>query len=145
MLDHRREPEIAQWIDSWPCYLKPPDELSPLLERSGPAPTQPDDGRQQRRLRCGSIYYRAAMRCAQSLPAIAREAHWYVVYITDIAKCGCGFLHFEQLYPGERCELVLGNGIRVAAEVRWCRRIDENCFAVGSEFIDAQSGATPVS
>jgi hypothetical protein len=138
MLDFNCEPDVAAWIDAWPCYVKIPEQLSSILEQRGPTPTLPGEERRHVRMRCASVSHRAAMRCTTSLPSLAREVHWNAVYPLDIARKGCGFLHFEQLFPGERCELLFRNGMRADVFVKWCRRIDENCFAIGSQFIDAQ-------
>jgi hypothetical protein len=78
---------------------------------------------------------RAALEYRQSLPGLPRNPGWFGVYMNDLSRKGCGFFHGEQLYPGERTRLVLPTGTDLPIEVRWCRRIDENCFQVGTQFV----------
>ena len=69
-----------------------------------------------------------------TLPAIVRETEWHSVYTTNISKNGCGFFHSGILYPSERFTIILLTGIQRQIEVVWCRRVDSDCFAVGTGF-----------
>jgi hypothetical protein len=86
---------------------------------------------------------RAALEYRQSLPALPRNPGWFGVYMNSLSRKGCGFFHGEQLYPGERMRLVLLTGTDLPIEVRWCRRIDENCFEIGARFVAGMSPPKP--
>jgi len=144
MLDSNdREQAVAAWIYSLPCHVTFPPSLRANFEKSGPAPAVSDDVRSCIRIHCCGKSHRAAMEVRQSLPGFPRETAWHSVYTTNISKKGCGFFHSELLYPGERFSLILLKGIQQAIEVAWCRRIDLNCFAVGSRFL--ASSPAPVT
>jgi hypothetical protein len=138
MLDHSdQDCELARWIYSLPCRVRLPSKLDEAFEKTGPVPAIPGDVRSGGRLYCRGSGHRAALEYRQTLPALPREAAWHGVYTTDFSRRGCGFLHSEVLYPGERMRLILLTGLRRVIEVAWCRRIDESCYAVGSRFVAA--------
>jgi hypothetical protein len=147
MLDrHDPEQAIADWIYSLPCRVIFPPALRANFEKTGPAPAVSDDVRSCIRIHCCGKSHRAAMELRQSLPVFPRETAWQSVYTTNISKKGCGFFHSELLYPGERFTLIMLKGIQQVIEVAWCRRLESNCFAVGSRFLanspaPANSGA----
>jgi hypothetical protein len=135
MLDSNdREQAVANWIYSLPCHVTFPPNLRANFERTGPAQTVSDDVRSCIRIHCCGKSHRAAVELRQTLPAFPREAAWQSVYTTNISKNGCGFFHSQLLYPGERFTLVFLKGIQQVVEVAWCRRIDANCYAVGTRF-----------
>ncbi len=144
MLDSNRHEQhvadpaaIAKWIESTSCLVNIPARLLANFERRGPAGSISDDTRGNTRMHCASLLHKAALRPQHLLPTLAREKHWVAVYPLDVGKKGCRFLYHEALYPCEQCELVFTNGMHQTIEVMWCRRIDENCFAVGSRFVTA--------
>jgi hypothetical protein len=140
--DHERN--VAQWIHSLPCCVKLPLRLQEDFEKTGAASPVPEDVRSGCRVYCRGKEYRAALEYRQSLPSLPREARWYGVYTTDLSRLGCGFLHSELLYPGERLRLILLTGIERMIEVARCRRIGEECFEVGARFIQTTiSSAAP--
>jgi hypothetical protein len=142
MLDNSgRQGDIARWIYSLPCLAQIPQKLREDFEKTGATPVPGDDVRRYRRMYCRGEKHRAALEVRQSLPKLAREAAWYGVYTNDFSKLGCGFLHSAALYPGERLRVILLTGVERTIEVEWCRRLDKNCYAIGSQFIDAV--ATP--
>jgi hypothetical protein len=93
-----------------------------------------EDVRSSVRVHCSGNSHRAALGLRQTLPAFPRDTAWQSVFTTNISKSGCGFFHGEILYPSERFDLILLTGIQRWIEVVWCRRIDTNCFVVGSRF-----------
>jgi hypothetical protein len=142
MLDiDRRKGQITQWIHSLPCHVRIPQKLRDKFEKIGPWPVPADDIRRHRRVFCRGEKHRAALGITRSLPALDRETSWQSVYTNDFSKQGCGFLHSAILYPGERLQLVLLTGVERAIEIAWCRRIDDNCYAIGAQFIG--SGVIP--
>jgi hypothetical protein len=132
---------IAKWIESAPCLVKIPAKLAADFERRGPVANIPDDVRSNARMHCASLSHKAALRSQMPLPALAREKQWHAVYPVDLGKKGCRFLHYQALYPGEQCELVFSNGMYQTVEIMWCRRVDESCFVVGSQFATAAKNA----
>ena len=114
--DHGRD--VARWILTLPCYVKPPLKLQRDFENIGRAPPFPTDERAWCRVFCRGMRCRAALEYRQSLPALPRESRWHGVLTTDFSRDGCGFLHSEILYPGERLRLILLTGIRRVIEVR---------------------------
>ena len=133
-----RHEQIARWIFSLPCHVQLPQRLRDGLEKSAVAPVPDDDARRWRRIYCRGEKCRAALGLRPSLPALPRETSWHNVYTNDFSKQGCGFFHSAVLYPGERLYLVLLTGVRRLIEVAWCRRLGENCYAVGAKFVDAE-------
>jgi len=101
-----------------------------------------DDVRSTVRIHCRGKTLRAALELRQNYPAIPRETDWQAVYTVNISKKGCGFLHSQVLYPGEQFAMILWTGLRRTIEVAWCRRLDRNCFEVGSRFVDPLPAST---
>ncbi|MGO9113856.1 MAG: hypothetical protein ACLP9L_31895 [Thermoguttaceae bacterium] len=140
MLDVRsRHGSLAEWIYSLPCHVQVPQKLRDAFEKTGAAPVPATDVRRHRRVYCRGEKHRAALGLRQSLPTLARETAWHSVYTNDFSKQGCGFLHSTILYPGERLRLVLLTGVERTIEVATCRRLDENCFAIGAQFVETES------
>lgn len=138
MLDRNDQArDIAEWILSLPCYVRLPLQLQQDFEKTGATPPIPDDLRAGGRIYCRGKGHRAALECRQSLPALPRETRWCGVYTTNFSRTGCGFLHGEILYPGERMRLVLLTGVPRMVEVVRCRRLADECFEVGVRFIAA--------
>lgn len=52
----------------------------------------------------------------------------------DLSRGGINLLHSDQLFPGQRIDIVL-NGMLRCVEVRWCRRIANRCYSVGCRFV----------
>jgi hypothetical protein len=128
--------DVAQWIQALPCFVELPAEISSEFEKSGAAPTVFDEARNVMRVNCRGSANRAALELNHSLPAFPRNKEWQAVYASNISKKGFGFIHSRILYPGERFTLVLLNGVKRVIEVVWCRRLDTNCYEVGSRFIE---------
>jgi hypothetical protein len=139
MLDSgNREQEVAPWIYSLPCHVNLPLQLRENFEKRGTTPAVPDEIRGVVRVHCRGGNNRAAIQIRQNLPAFPRNTEWQAVYVTNISKKGCGFLYAQLMYPGERFTLILLTGVQRTIEVAWCRRIDRNCFEVGSRFAETE-------
>src|SRR5262245_52930951 len=91
-------------------------------------PTYPDERRgcARRQLRV-----RAVMDLKQTLPNIERERAFHCIYLRDISRTGIGFLHADELYPGEECRLWLPQKDMQVSIVN-CRRKSANCYVVGA-------------
>lgn len=131
--------DLAVWILALPCEVRIPAELRDDLEKSGMAPTTYDDVRRYPRLLCGGPTQRGALEYRQTFPALVRQEGAAGVYIQDVSRGGCRFLHSELIYPGERLGIVLPAGLRRTIEVIWCRRLAERCFSVGARFAEPAS------
>jgi hypothetical protein len=55
----------------------------------------------------------------------------------DLSRGGMNLVHTDQLYPGQRIDLVLLDGVLRTVEVCWCRRLANRCYSVGCRFTTA--------
>ncbi|MCH7865187.1 MAG: hypothetical protein IIC56_08255 [Proteobacteria bacterium] len=84
---------------------------------------------------------KAVLQLETSLPAVPRKTEYVAVYSRDLSKSGVGFLHSEQLYPGEKCLLLLPTHT-MPIDVMSCRKLNTQCYLVGACFnIDRENGA----
>jgi hypothetical protein len=130
-----RQEEIARWVYSLPCHVEFPLKLRAELERTGAVPVPSDDVRRHRRIYCRGEKHRAALELRQTIPTLPRRTVWQGVYTSDFSKSGCGFIHSDIVYPGERFRMVLLTGAQRLVEVAWCRRLDKQCYAAGAQFL----------
>jgi hypothetical protein len=93
-------------------------------------PSYPDERRgfPRRQLRL-----RAVMELRQSLPAIERERAFHCIYVRDISRTGIGFLHADELFPGEECRLWLSQK-EMHMTIVQCRRKGPRCYVIGARF-----------
>ena len=61
-----------------------------------------------------------------------------VVVTRDVSRGGMGLLHTAQLFPGQRLDLVLNDGVSKTLEVVWCRRVAKESYSVGCRFKEAE-------
>ena len=135
--------DLAAWIDSLSCSVRLPLRLQKDFEKTGVTAPFYGDVRSVQRMTWRGAGRRAALEYRQSLPTLPRNPAWFGVYMNDLSHQGCGFFHGEQLYPGERMRLVLPTGTDLPIEVRWCHRVDENCFEIGARFVTGVSPPKP--
>jgi PilZ domain-containing protein len=64
--------------------------------------------------------------------------------VRDLSRGGMNILHVEQLFPGQRIDVMLHNATRRAVEVMWCRRLANRCYTIGCRFVKAE-GSGPVA
>lgn len=57
------------------------------------------------------------------------------ILLRDLSRGGLRFLHGAQLFPGERSEIVLPNGIKKRLEAVWCRRVGPGLYMSGCRFL----------
>ena len=91
---------------------------------------KPDD---RRRFVRRPIRMRAVMDLRQSLPAINRERAFHCVYLRDISRTGIGFLHADELFPGEDCRLWLPQK-ELHVTIVQCRRQTARCYVIRARF-----------
>ncbi len=136
MLDlNAQECLTRELIEKLPCEIELPPETRADFERIGPASTYPDEKRQIMRVYCGGAAFPGALQYRQSLSAITRHEGWHRVYVVNLSKRGLGFLHSEQLFPGERMRIVLLTGDCRTVEIAWCRCLGASCFRMGAMFV----------
>lgn len=126
--------EVARLIFSLPCHVKLPKGIRDRFEKAGLVQTIEPEARRFPRAHCLGTSQRAALEYRQTFPALPRENVWFGVYVIDISRGGCRFLHCQLLYPGEQLRLVPLTGVGQIIEVKWCRRIDEQCFEAGGQY-----------
>lgn len=60
--------------------------------------------------------------------------------VRDLSRGGMNILHVDQLFPGQRIDVVLHNGTRRPVEVMWCRRLANRCYTIGCRFVKTEGG-----
>jgi PilZ domain len=127
--------EIQQPIaDSEPTV----DPQSEFFTKSGPLPTAWQEVR-----RFPRFYFRARV------PAVIHpmsggqggEAVKCCLLARDLSRGGINLLHSVQLFPGQRIDIALNDAASRSVEVVWCRRLANNCYAIGCRFFKAESDA----
>src|SRR5271170_573364 len=88
--------------------VKIPDDWTDFFEKTGPTGTCWEGKRQFEQ-----YYHRApaAITMLPTLPGLRRSGIAERLYVRDISRAGVGLLHGEELFPGERCRLILSDGI----------------------------------
>jgi len=68
-------------------------------------------------------------------PLDARQAPQCCAMMTrDLSRGGINLIHSDQLFPGQRIDIVL-NGLLRCVEVMWCRRLANRCYSAGCRFV----------
>ena len=125
------QPSVQQLIQSLPCRVELPEDATLFFSRRGPLVSQYDEKRQYPRFYCRT---EAALVCKQSLPACTRQSRTHRIYVKDISRRSIAFLHFEQLFPCEKVDVILTDGgLRPITVIR-CRRIQKDCYEVVGDF-----------
>jgi len=137
MLDRNYLQDLNDALNRIPCRVVIPSEWGDFFSQRGP-----QSGGTGRQRRFGRMNYRTKIliELGTSLPAIQRKPGKQVVLMRDISRKGAGFLHAEQLYPGELVRLSLATG-PMMAQVTRCIRHNPHCYEVGAEFYDPLLGA----
>lgn len=135
MLDTDHDPQpLIQELAALACNIELPGAWQDFFTRSGPAGTCEGD---QRRFPRFHVRGKAALLYGPGLPNMPRSPSRHGIYLKDICRAGIGFLHSEQLFPRERVNILLADGIARIVEVVHCRRIQRHCYEVGTKFISA--------
>ena len=113
--------------------LSPAERLIFFHTDSSVPPPKPVE---RRRFPRRQLRMRAVMDLQQSLPAIARERAFHCVYLRDISRTGIGFLHADELFPGEECRLLLPQK-ELHVNIVLCRRQGPRCYVIGARFCQA--------
>jgi len=134
MLDAVRGEDLKTLLKVLPFRVLIPPGWKRTAGRHGDRPTAVhDDLRRFARAACSAS---AVIEVEPTLPAFPREADLHVILMKDLSRQGVGFLHCEQLFPGECLHLLLPNG-SLRYVVRRCLRHNERCFEIGAELASA--------
>jgi hypothetical protein len=103
-----------------------------FFELTGPMPTAWDDHR-----RFPRFYYRS---CAEAIIHPLRSSKTATrcqcfLLTRDLSRGGLSIIHTEQLFPGQKLDVVLNGNAPRAVEVVWCRRWSNNRYAIGCRFL----------
>jgi len=107
-----------------------------FFELTGPMPTAWDDHR-----RFPRFYYRS---CAEAIIHPLRSAKnaqrcQCFLLTRDLSRGGLSLVHSEQLFPGQKLDVILNSEAPRSVEVVWCRRWSNNRYAVGCRFLGSAS------
>src|SRR5437660_483882 len=107
-----------------------------FFELTGPLPTAWDEHR-----RFPRFYYRS---CAEAivypLRSVKNAERCQCFLLTrDLSRGGLSIVHTEQLFPGQKLDVILNGEASRSVEVVWCRRWSHNRYAVGCRFLGASS------
>jgi len=109
-----------------------------FFELTGPLPTAWNDHR-----RFPRFYYRS---CAEAIIHPLRSSKNATrcpcfLLTRDLSRGGLSIIHTEQLFPGQRLEVILNGEAPRLVEVVWCRRSSHNRYAVGCRFLGSSSAS----
>jgi hypothetical protein len=116
----------------------PVESDADFFAKAGPMPTAWDEARRHPR-----FYYRARAKATVYPFRGAQEPPTDCTVLTrDLSRGGINLVHTEQVYPGQRIDLVLVDGVLRTVEVCWCRRLAQRCYSVGCKFAKVE-GKSP--
>lgn len=121
--------DVHELIMRLPCRVEMPPDYGDFFDFVGPMPPQFEDNRRVPRFYCRTF---AALTTRQTLPALSRDECTDRICLKDVSRSGVSFLHCRQLFPGERLELVVLDGIRRELTVTRCRKIQDRCYEIGA-------------
>ena len=112
------------------------ESVDDFFDKSGPLPTKLNDLRRYPR-----FYFRS---CAEATihplpgrPETAQTQHFLVT--CDLSRGGLSLLHKDQLYPGQRLDIVLNGEAPRSLEVVWCRHLAPARYLIGCRFTKAET------
>jgi hypothetical protein len=134
--DYRRQ--LADRIQETTCQIAIPRSIQQRFAQRGPCQPLLDDRRRFVRFLCPA---RILVEIGTTFEAIIREPHCYCGLLSDVSREGVGFLHVQQLYPGEAATVWLSTG-KLSCRVVRCRKYNNQCYEIGVVFDD---GPQPVA
>ena len=57
------------------------------------------------------------------------------VATSDVSRGGMSLLLPQQVFPGQRMEVIFTSGDIRTLKVVWCRRIGDRCYSAGTQFV----------
>lgn len=135
MLAGAYQEQVDRLIAELDCKIQLPEKwANNFFDQSGMQPTSYDERRRHVRV---NMRTKAILRIHDSFPSLKRERQIFVIYTCNVARGGVGFLHAEQLYPSELCELWLPKQ-KEMIEVAQCRQVGEQCYMIGARRLREQ-------
>jgi hypothetical protein len=107
---------------------------SEFFQKSGLLPSLANDARRNLRFcfcSCADATFHAL--------APEQEPLKCVVVTGDLSRSGLSLLHDKQAFPGQKIDLVLGNGTERKVKVVRCRRQKDGQFLIGCRFVQKAS------
>ena len=140
MFETREKPETAaRDLAEVPCRVVLPDWLRAEFPKRGAVLTSYEEARQYPRYFLRGYEHTAVLRCLPSLKGLHRTVDEWAVYTVTLSRGGASFLHFEQLFPGERAQFLVPEKLDRTIEVKWCRRLGPQCYEAGAQFLERLS------
>jgi hypothetical protein len=123
---------LNRLLEACECDVAVPSEWQDRLTRRGVIPSISGDRRKYIR-----HYFngRSVLEYDETFSSIPREHTTAQVVTRDLSRNGIGFLHSEQLFPGERVSLWLPIGKRTYVVAR-CVEHNDKCFEIGAVVAD---------
>jgi hypothetical protein len=129
MLEEDYSKHLSKLLDTCECDLAVPSEWKDRLAQQSVI----DPIREERRKYVRHHFiHRAVLECDQTVPSIPREPTLTQVVTSNVSRQGIGFLHSEQLFPGEQITLWLPIG-KLAYVVERCVEHNDNCYEIGAK------------
>ena len=122
---------VQQLILNLPCRVHLPEDPETYFAQRGPLTSHYEEQRRYPRFHCRT---EAALVCKQTLPACPRQERTCRIYVKDISRSSIAFLHFEQLFPTERAEVILFDGGVRTIQITRCRKLQDDCYEVVGQF-----------
>lgn len=131
MLDSHYTDRFSQLVKQVDWTIQLPDPWDDFFTEHGEGNQFVGDVRQHRRLKARS--YGVAW-IGQAWAAVERPAGPLGIYTRDFSQRGCGLLAPVEIYPEEVIRVVLPTFWMTLQVVR-CRRVNGNCYDVGSALV----------
>lgn len=129
MLETDYQSELTRLLSTLPCEVRLPDSWGNFFAERGPS--TPTYGDRRRRVR-HRVRVRAVLEVEQTLPMIDREPAKFLVYSHDVSRDGAGFVHSQQMFPSETCQLWLPHA-KIPLIVTRCQRFNSQCYVIGAQ------------
>ena len=131
MLEEHYRRQVAHLLNQLECNIDLPQQWrDDYFNGEGTVLTSLNEHRRFVRHICRS---KMILKLETSLPAFPRTREFFMIYSKDISRNGVGFLHVEQLFPGENAHLWLPTHITPITVVS-CRKFTPKCFLIGATF-----------
>lgn len=64
------------------------------------------------------------------------EVETMAILTSDVSRCGLGIIAPRQLFPEQRLEIQMPDGLRYRVKIVWCRRVSQAKYAAGCVFVE---------
>ena len=137
MLAEGYQAELNRLLEQLECRVQLPEEMADdYFSETGALPTSFDERRRFARFRFRT---KAILGVRPTLPVIPRTPEKHVIYSYDMSRGGLAFLHSQQLFPMEVCDLWLPTQ-KLVVRVTRCQYLNENCYLIGSQPVGGDEG-----